>query len=100
MVNATSICKDLRHIAEPHVELKSLLEAIAYWLETELGIRIFFCELKGRRWSFFAGKDSLDTAQVRYQINDKLGMIAEANDLGKEFWQELTDELKDIVRNF
>jgi hypothetical protein len=100
MVNVTSICKDLRNIAEPHLELRPLLEAVAGWLELQLKISIAFCELKGRRWSFFAGKDSLYTAQVRHKINEELGMIVEVNEFEPEFWNKIIEELKDIVKKF
>ena len=64
---------------------KEELNEVCKTILREQGVRCYFCEIIGKRWSFLAGDKDIIAAPVRYMINDKLGVLAdkEITDLDK-----------------
>ena len=69
---------------------KGKLEDVAGDIYEKYGIRIAFCEIFGKRWSWFAGNGQCFISQKRMKISEDLGVIVEENGLE----EGLIDELK------
>jgi len=54
-------------------ELNDICKAILQ----QQGIRCYFCEVIGKRWSFMAGDENIIAAPHRYMLDSKLGIIAD-----------------------
>lgn len=54
-------------------KLTMLAKELSAYLKTE----IYFCEIKGKRWSFVAGSDKTVYGSMRLQLNDNWGIISE-----------------------
>lgn len=57
--------------------LLAKLTAIADELSICFNTGIYFCEIKGKRWSFFAGSSDTVFGSKRFQVNDKWGIISD-----------------------
>jgi hypothetical protein len=75
----TFICRNGR------IPDKDLLAEIVKSIYEQEGIRCYFCQIIGRRWSFLAGDAEILAAPVKYMITAELGIIAdrEIADLAK-----------------
>ena len=66
--------------------LKDRLNEIAREVKSVYGIKVFFCEITGNRWSFFAGDKNLDIPEHRIFLNDNYGMMAGEISCKDEEW--------------
>jgi hypothetical protein len=82
-------CKKILDISKnERLTLQAKLTAIARELSSWYRTGIYFCEIKGRRWSFFAGSDELVDGSRRLQVCDRWGIIS-----GHEFEKNSDDHL-------
>lgn len=51
------------------------LNAIAALLENEYGLRVNFCRIFGKRWSYVAGDRQLEFAPIRRQLSPQYGIF-------------------------
>jgi len=65
------------------MQLNSKLTKIAKELSTHFDTEIYFCEIKGKRWSFVAGSGETVYGSWRLQLNNRWGIIS-TRDLAKE----------------
>lgn len=56
---------------------KQLLSKIVDEIYQQEGVRCYFCQIIGKRWSFLAGDADVLAAPVKYQLSPTLGVIAE-----------------------
>jgi hypothetical protein len=78
-------------------EVKGLgdqLNEIAGELNSKYGIKVFFCEIFGSRWSFMAGDKTLDIPEHRIKLNDDYGMMTSEISCSEEEWQEIINRIK------
>jgi len=59
------------------MQLNSKLTKIAKELSTHFDTEIYFCEIKGKRWSFVAGSGDIVNGSNRFQLNEKWGIISD-----------------------
>ncbi|OHD53660.1 MAG: hypothetical protein A2Y33_06995 [Spirochaetes bacterium GWF1_51_8] len=77
-----------------------LLSMAAELILDVFGIRTQFCEIYGKRWSFFRGID--DDAVIpaaRIELSPGWGMIAESVPAAEEGWRVLLDKLGGFLKN-
>ncbi|MBN2600383.1 MAG: hypothetical protein JXR87_00155 [Candidatus Marinimicrobia bacterium] len=55
---------------------KGKLVLLAHELADHFKTDIYFCEIKGKRWSFVAGSDKTVYGSWRFQLNDRWGIIS------------------------
>lgn len=78
-------------------EVKSLsdqLNEIAGELNSEYGIKVFFCEIFGSRWSFLTGDKTLDVPEHRIKLNDDYGMMTGEISCSEEEWLRIIERIK------
>lgn len=57
--------------------LQHKLQCIAKELADYLEAEVYFCEIRGRRWSFVAGSADVLCGSYRLRLSDKWGLISE-----------------------
>jgi len=57
--------------------LEKKLTMIAKELSIYFDTEIYFCEIKGKRWSFAAGSGDTVYGSKRFQLNEKWGIISD-----------------------
>lgn len=73
------------------------LECIAQEIYEKYDIKIAFCEIFGKRWSWFAGTHECFISHKRMRISEDLGVIVEDKCLGESFLKELKTEMACLV---
>lgn len=89
MDKETYIYNHLKDFVSVTTTRNDMLEKIAEWVYIEFQVNIYFCEIKGKRWSFIAGRKHTVYVPVQIPINSKLGIIAEENSIQENTWQAL-----------
>jgi len=59
------------------LQLNTKLTKIANELSAHFDAEIYFCEIKGKRWSFVAGSGDTVYGSHRFQLNEKWGIISD-----------------------
>ncbi|MDD3049678.1 MAG: hypothetical protein PHR06_00880 [Candidatus Cloacimonetes bacterium] len=54
------------------------MNQLSHILKTEYDIELNFCNLVGRRWSYFAGEKDLFRATKRIKLNNSFGIITDS----------------------
>jgi len=70
-----SISEKISQAADSWFEMPDKLNAIAALLENEYGLRVNFCRIFGKRWSFVAGDRQLEFAPIRKQLSPQYGIF-------------------------
>lgn len=99
MANVISLSKQITTLFEEPRDMKSQLGALSLLLKAEAGVQVFFCELVGPRWAFFAGDITLDIPQNRVPLNDHWGMMTGEIELHDELWQDVVATIKHNIEN-
>ncbi len=76
---------------------KEKLDSFAKWIFHNHCIKLYFCEIKGSRWSFYAGLHNVIASQKRIMITKKIGMVAEADSVDKKTIDKVINIIKDEV---
>ena len=58
------------------MQFNSKLTKIAKELAAYFDTEIYFCEIRGKRWSFVAGSTGTVYGSWRFQLNDRWGIIS------------------------
>jgi len=74
-------------------KLTMLAKELSAYLKTE----IYFCEIKGKRWSFVAGSDKTVYGSMRLQLNDNWGIISELDLIQNDDNQLIFNMIKDLI---
>jgi hypothetical protein len=77
-----------------NTSLKKQLDEIAIELESKYGIKVYFCEIIGNRWSFFAGDKTLDIPEHRIPLNDSFGIMTGEISCRQEEWEKILEDIK------
>lgn len=96
MENGTSTCSEFEEI----VAIKNInerLEKVAFLFEKKEGIKLNFCRIYGKRWSFIAGDPRMVIPELKIVINENYGVIVENNTLEQKTWDALIKCFKQIV---
>jgi len=64
------------------------MNQLSHILKTEYDIELNFCNLMGKRWSYFAGEKDLFRATKRIKLNNSFGIITDSS-LEPELEKEL-----------
>ena len=75
MANVTFISDKISRIAAEQIEIPDKLNAVAALLENEYGLRVNFCRIFGKRWSYVAGDRQMEFALNRIRLNQQYGII-------------------------
>jgi len=75
VANAMSISEQILQAADSRLEMPDKLNAIAALLDHEYGLRVNFCRIFGKRWSFVAGDRQLEFAPIRRQLSPQYGIF-------------------------
>jgi hypothetical protein len=70
-----SISEKIYQVADSYYTIPDKLNAIAELLENEYGLRVNFCRIFGKRWSYVAGDRQLEFAPVRKQLSPRYGIF-------------------------
>jgi len=70
-----SISEKISQAAGKYFEIPDKLNAVAALLENEYGLRINFCRIFGKRWSYVAGDRQLEYAPIRRQLSPQYGIF-------------------------
>jgi len=97
MEKETFLSDQIYQIFETTGTLKSRLDELAQKLKKVLGVQVYFCEIIGNRWSFFAGDMTLDIPQHRLWLNKKFGMMAGEIRCPEQEWTEAVEQVKNIL---
>ncbi len=98
MVNVTSICDRLRQINTANEPLTQRLSAMLELLQRETGLRGYFCQIWGKRWSYVAGDITLAFAPVRRQLSPRYGIFYEQNsNIDDKLMEEILQTIKQIL---
>jgi hypothetical protein len=89
MVKETFICEIVNLISHPDTSLKERYENVADFFYTHYEMKIYFCQLFGKRWSFIAGKDDIFCEDKRIILSKKLGIIIENNQFSDDEWKNV-----------
>jgi hypothetical protein len=82
MANVTSICEKFEELTQNAANPEDLLRQVLDILQTQAGIRGYFCKIWGRRWSFWIGNDLLTFAAEKMQLSPTLGFCYEEDKQG------------------
>lgn len=93
MVKETYIYNELEKLLAPECDRKEKLNKVASWIERKYGIKLCFCELLGKRWSYYAGSERFLVPQERVKINNNWGVLAE-NIEDKDKWERIVSALQ------
>ena len=63
------------------------LNEITSELSSLFQMNVYFCEIKGKRWSFVAGSERTVLASNRFQLTDKWGIITDNVSVDDDEWQ-------------
>jgi len=73
----------------PNLSFKAKLAALAHEIESFYRINVYFCEIKNRRWSFYAGSKDPILAPHHTQINEKWGIITDKISMSDSEWKSV-----------
>jgi len=76
------------------ISLKDQLNEIAENLKAKYGVKVFFCEIIGKRWSFYAGDMTLDIPDHRFSLTSGLGMMTGKISCKEEEWKKVIKSIK------
>lgn len=62
------------------------LNEITSELSSLFQMNVYFCEIKGKRWSFVAGSDSAVLASNRFQLTNSWGIITDNISVNDDEW--------------
>ena len=97
MDKETYIYNHLKDFVKEAHDFTEKLEAITQWIYIEYQTNVYFCEIKGKRWSYITGRSNILYAAESYTINDNIGIVAEENNIGTENWNTLIPIIKRII---
>ncbi|HCK99481.1 MAG TPA: hypothetical protein DHW42_05170 [Candidatus Marinimicrobia bacterium] len=90
-VNSTALqlLFDRLEAINPELSFKSKLAALAHEIESIYKINVYFCEIKNRRWSFYAGSNEAILAPHHTRINEKWGIITDKISISDPEWESV-----------
>jgi hypothetical protein len=97
MEKEMSIYNALVQVIGQENDLKSKLTLISDYLFEKYDLKSYFCEIKGKRWSHFAGKNEVIYVSQHFVLNDKIGIITEQPSIEDDFIIELIKDLRKII---
>jgi hypothetical protein len=101
MANGISISDRIRGILTSGGGLKEVLDDTWTLVEREYGIRVQFCRIFGKRWSYFSGPDDGDAvvASQRIELLPGWGIISDGQFDPREDWEKFLKEVASCLRN-
>jgi len=81
----------------PNLSLKSKLAALAHEIESIYRINVYFCEVKNRRWSFYAGSKEPILAPHHTRINEKWGVITDKISISDNEWATVIKSISKFI---
>ncbi|GEM_PF-5867413 len=100
--NGTSIFKKLESFRDSSANMAEYLDRAASALRGELGVKIWFCELMGKRWSHMAGEGVIMSAGIRGIIpgSSRFGYILEADPEADSTWDDALFAISEHLESF
>lgn len=97
MANETSIYNVFEEHTKNIGRLNDKLDALAGYLLEKYKLKAYFCEIIGRRWSFYAGKDYVIWLSRREKLNENIGIIFDENEINDQPIDDIVCALKKFV---
>lgn len=72
--------------SESNKSFVAKLNKITSELSSLFQMNVYFCEIKGKRWSFIAGSESAVLASNRFQLTDRWGIITDHIPVDDDKW--------------
>ena len=91
MVKEIFLSNHFNKIFEQHSTKKEQLDEFVWHLKLQFGIQLYFCEIIGKRWSFFTGDKTLDIPQHKIVLNNHFGMMTAEIPVSEKEWQLILD---------
>ncbi len=97
MEKETFIYNALKNICGSDKSQKQKLHDVAEWVYRNRGVKLYFCEILGSRWSFFSGFDGMIVPEERIKITDTFGILVEKSSADCHNWDEILSAVKRII---
>jgi len=78
---------------------KEKLDDIAIWIYQNYKIKLYFCKILGKRWSFYAGLNNLIVPEERIKITDKWGIFVDKINVEEDTWDEILCSIKRVIED-
>ena len=89
----------IRDELEGFSDLKTKLDRLAEIVSEQFGVDFYFCEVIGKRWSFFAGREDVYMPLTRIEITEKYGIIIDDTNISKTTISDIVIMIKKIMQN-
>lgn len=80
-----------------NLSFKTKLAALTHEIESIYRINVYFCEIKNRRWSFYAGSSEAILAPHHTQINEKWGIISDKISISDSEWKSMIEFISKFI---
>jgi hypothetical protein len=68
---------------------RNKFDGIAWEIYDKYGVKVVFCKIFGKRWSWFAGFDEYFVTKKKILISENLGVILDKDLLEEDLFNEL-----------
>lgn len=96
MEKGTYICNSLQDILTIE-DVAERLDIVSSLFEEKERIKLNFCRIYGKRWSYIAGSEKLIVPEKKLSINNDYGLIIENNTLDDRTWDALIKCFRKLV---
>jgi hypothetical protein len=95
MEKETSICNELDGLSAVS-DMKERAKSVIELLNRKLGIEAYFCEVKGKRWSYCVGNEEISYPLRQYVINEKWGLVTEDVKIDQNKWYKILQSIQNL----
>ncbi len=96
MVNETSIFEQAQAIFLSNETVITRLNRLADLMSVDKSMKVSFCEIFGKRWSFVAGSRETPSFDQKITLSDHYGILVEGDLLSDEWIDFLKREFKHL----
>ncbi len=93
------VLSELQKIENSARSLRPKLRLVAELLDKEWRISSYFCEIKGPRWSYYAGDVDFVMPLYRIQLTDKYGLMTDQILIPADDWEAMLALIRRIIEN-
>lgn len=90
---------EIEDIAKKATRLEQKFELVAGFLLSEYDCKVYFCNIIGKRWSYFAGKNYVIWLPLRIELIRNFGIILEDKEYKNAFLETLTKDLNLLIEH-
>ncbi len=86
-----------KEIIHEEQSFKYNLNSICESIFKKYNIKICFCEILGKRWSFYAGYKDVIIPFYSERITNKWGIFVDEMKINKKVWNNIVCHIKEII---